>query len=158
MFVARPQLYPLGEIHHAKPGNVGDAETVAGHVLGVAERSVQGSEEPLRSPAPAFHQAFHGGDAFAAGNGTVGKHRIAVAKRIGHRHQAIELHMALRRGDKRTRLGIRAHQRRIRLQRLEIDADGQRFVDDGAIVQHQRRHQTARIDGAVLRLEVLAGR
>ena len=60
----------------------------------------------------------------------------------------------LLRGDARFGFHLR---RRIGLQRLEITADGNRFRDHRAVVEHQRRHAHERIDRGVARRFLLQG-
>ena len=58
----------------------------------------------------------------------------------------IELRAPIPHFDQRALQRAAAEQRRIGLQRLEIAADGDRFGDHGAVVEHKRRKPLHRID------------
>jgi hypothetical protein len=66
-----------------------------------------------------------------------------------NRHVEVKLDTAVPHFDQCSLQRVAPEQRRIALQRLEIAADGDRFRNHGAVVEHQCRHPLQRIDSGI---------
>ena len=136
------ELGGLHEIDRDQAGDVGDGVAVAGRERPVRELAVEDAEKihdaRLVGLGPGRHlRHLHLASWPGGCCGTRGRSETADAAQAAgstSRPRAMLQRPA-------------PEQRRLRIERLEIAADGDRFRDHGAVVEHQRRHPLQRVDG-----------
>ena len=117
-------------------------------LLGGPEPFFQDVEKAFRAALSAFDE---GGDLLVVivpGQCAVLESRCGLAQCVGDGEQSLELGAPTPHFDQGLLERGLAEERRVGLQRLEIAADGDRFADAGAVVEHEVGDHALRVDSA----------
>ena len=154
-FLRNRHFHPAEEIDRHERRDIGDAVARAGDKFALRKAAIHLFEEARDARPPALGKRRNLRVVVRAGQRPVLQPGRRIAQRLHARVKAVPLDRALPGGDQRLLLGALAHQRRLRMRRLEIDADADRVGDAGAVVEFEHRHRDLRIDSAECGAELL---
>lgn len=129
-----------GEIERHQAGNVGDAEPFAGDEFPIPQFPIN-DRHGVKRLGRADPGEF--GDLRDLHLGHV---RVSVAKRVRDMKKQAQFQPPLPHLDHRPPDRADAEQGRLRMKLLEIAADGDRFADDGSVVEHEDGRALERIE------------
>ncbi len=147
--IGRTELHEPREFEAAECRDVRNREPVAGHPRPLRQKTVE--------------ESGGGNHALALFGRVIGElwilewqePRVRVTHVVGDGREQRQFDLAVRHLDEGSLLGVDTHQVRLRIQVLEVTADGARLREEAAIVEFQHRYARDRIHGRELRAAML---